>query len=446
MIAPIMQLEYQYPPDTGRKGSIYGEIAMRPPPLCISLRKYTPVPKLQQCESCVGWACAYESCTTMWAYANNVTNKDSITNNAYDPMYLYGRISKDCNSGSDILAALRYMQNDGIPVSKVLVSKNMVSTDLRPDELLKIAYYNRIFELNSDSTNIVDATRESLRGFFPVVVVGIIDDNFQNLTVKNSTWVLKKGKNSSNTGHAMCVIGCDDITKKFEIMNSWGTDWGDHGYFFISYKDFWHMVRYAFQIQIPMNHRSVNNIMDIAGDMEIDKNSAASRSDFKEIKPVFQNSKYYILDGLNPGDTYKFQLLNLKSEKYTYLITINSNKPAVVLYSSEKTFKPGKMATITPQGHLNNVFVTPLNADGSSMAKSGNYQYCILYAATPIAIDQVVQQLNQHKGGNKTDELNTILRDRLVPFNIINYRTGDIHADGHILTGDVIPINFFINI
>ena len=38
----------------------------------------------------------------------------------------------------------------------------------------------------------------------------------------------------------MCLIGYDD--KKgggsFQIMNSWGADWGDKGFFWIKYEDF----------------------------------------------------------------------------------------------------------------------------------------------------------------------------------------------------------------
>ena len=35
-------------------------------------------------------------------------------------------------------------------------------------------------------------------------------------------------------GHALCVIGYDDQAKRFEIINSWGTGWGNNGFFTIS--------------------------------------------------------------------------------------------------------------------------------------------------------------------------------------------------------------------
>lgn len=49
-------------------------------------------------------------------------------------------------------------------------------------------------------------------------------------------------------GHAIVAVGYDDAKKAFIIRNSWGTEWGDKGYFYMPYKvikntgmsgDFW---------------------------------------------------------------------------------------------------------------------------------------------------------------------------------------------------------------
>lgn len=41
-------------------------------------------------------------------------------------------------------------------------------------------------------------------------------------------------------GHAMVLVGFDDTTRMFVVRNSWGADWGDHGYCYISYDFFTH--------------------------------------------------------------------------------------------------------------------------------------------------------------------------------------------------------------
>jgi len=38
------------------------------------------------------------------------------------------------------------------------------------------------------------------------------------------------------SGHAVVIVGYDDEKKLFEIRNSWGEGWGDHGYGFVTYK------------------------------------------------------------------------------------------------------------------------------------------------------------------------------------------------------------------
>ncbi len=54
-------------------------------------------------------------------------------------------------------------------------------------------------------------------------------------------------------GHAMCVIGYDDRKEggAFQIMNSWGQDWGNNGVAWVLYKDFKHFVREAYGLN-PM--------------------------------------------------------------------------------------------------------------------------------------------------------------------------------------------------
>lgn len=39
-------------------------------------------------------------------------------------------------------------------------------------------------------------------------------------------------------GHAIVIVGYDDISQLIEIRNSWGEGWGDHGYAFIPYRTF----------------------------------------------------------------------------------------------------------------------------------------------------------------------------------------------------------------
>jgi C1A family cysteine protease len=39
-------------------------------------------------------------------------------------------------------------------------------------------------------------------------------------------------------GHAVVCVGYDDAKQAFIVRNSWGTGWGDKGYFYMPYEFF----------------------------------------------------------------------------------------------------------------------------------------------------------------------------------------------------------------
>jgi hypothetical protein len=63
-------------------------------------------------------------------------------------------------------------------------------------------------------------------------------------------WRPYENPNEDYSGHAMCVVGYDDdmYGGAFEIQNSWGTDWGNNGYIWISYTTFASFVYQAYEI------------------------------------------------------------------------------------------------------------------------------------------------------------------------------------------------------
>jgi C1A family cysteine protease len=50
--------------------------------------------------------------------------------------------------------------------------------------------------------------------------------------------------------HAICIIGYDNnrYGGAFEIVNSWGSEWGNDGYLWIKYSDFYKMFPSFFMI------------------------------------------------------------------------------------------------------------------------------------------------------------------------------------------------------
>jgi len=69
------------------------------------------------------------------------------------------------------------------------------------------------------------------------LIIGIsIYDSFESQEVARTGIVPMPGVEETLLGgHAVAVIGYNDATKRFECRNSWGTGWGDAGYFTIPY-------------------------------------------------------------------------------------------------------------------------------------------------------------------------------------------------------------------
>jgi hypothetical protein len=81
----------------------------------------------------------------------------------------------------------------------------------------------------------------------PVIIGMNCPDSFFNA---KDVWRPSESPYGNYGGHAMCVVGYDDNRHggAFEIQNSWGTDWGNDGYIWISYKDFVAFVNQAYEM------------------------------------------------------------------------------------------------------------------------------------------------------------------------------------------------------
>jgi C1A family cysteine protease len=58
---------------------------------------------------------------------------------------------------------------------------------------------------------------------------------FSKRVIKNGLIPLPKKKEQAAGGHAVCVVGFDDVKQTFKFKNSWGRSWADQGYGHLSY-------------------------------------------------------------------------------------------------------------------------------------------------------------------------------------------------------------------
>jgi C1A family cysteine protease len=95
----------------------------------------------------------------------------------------------------------------------------------------KITAYQKVWDL--------DSLKASLAEKNPVVCGIKIYSSFESESVAKTGIVpMPKSYEPLLGGHAVLAVGYDNKKQQVILRNSWGTEWGDYGYFYIPYKVF----------------------------------------------------------------------------------------------------------------------------------------------------------------------------------------------------------------
>jgi hypothetical protein len=108
---------------------------------------------------------------------------------------------------------------------------------------------HKITEYQSLDNGDINALKTCLAGGFPFVFGFTVFDSFESESVAaNGLMPMPLPNDQEVGGHAVMAVGYDDARQVFIVRNSWGTSWGDGGYFYMPYSyitsptladDFW---------------------------------------------------------------------------------------------------------------------------------------------------------------------------------------------------------------
>ncbi|MEO0570988.1 MAG: C1 family peptidase [Bacteroidota bacterium] len=219
----------------------------------VSLKQYAPEIRNQGGHgTCVGWATAYYAQSIILAKEKEITDKTIITDNAFSPLFLYVNAKKNtdpnCKEGIGIPSALNKMKEIGSPLYKdfsVRCATEIPDSVYQKAKRYRLKEYTKLFGLKEQFRVRIRETRNALMNGNPVLMGMDISNAFISANVVYEPDSLSVG------GHAMTIIGYDDNKfgeGAFEIINSWGEDWGNEGFMWIRYKDFAESVRYGFEL------------------------------------------------------------------------------------------------------------------------------------------------------------------------------------------------------
>ena len=249
-------------PNQFKKASVYEGLeddnTKNPLPEAVSLAKFAPQ-RLNQGQqgSCVAWSSAYAARTIVESIS---TNQDP-NQVAFSPSFLYNQIGLDGCQGSYIIRAMEFMTNKGavpfqeFPYDETDCSRQPNQFQLNDAAQYRMHGFNRLTEDDGVNNISLRAIKEHLAKDAPVVIGMMVGGSFMQDMMGQKIWYPTEEDYSQMGfgGHAMCVVGYDDRLEggAFQIMNSWGTDWGQNGIAWVRYSDFKQFVREAYGVD-PM--------------------------------------------------------------------------------------------------------------------------------------------------------------------------------------------------
>ena len=225
--------------DGDRFGTSYGDDPTIPP--SIDLSGNFPQPGNQGLQgSCVGWATGYalksyhEKVEEQWAFSRSTT---------FSPAWIYNQINGGQDQGSRIDDALELIVNRGAATWENMPYDDSNYTNQPSPQATAQASNYKATEYRAISS--VDQMKAALANRNPVVVGIYIYPQFNNLVGPNSVYNSDDGEPSG--GHAVTIVGYDDnrFGGAFKVINSWGTSWGDNGFFWLPYNSIANLMIHA---------------------------------------------------------------------------------------------------------------------------------------------------------------------------------------------------------
>ena len=310
-----------------------------PLPEKISLLNYAPT-RLNQGQqgSCVAWASAYAARSIM---RSRETGSDP-NSNTFSPAFLYNQIALEGCQGSYLAEAMKVMEGKGLapfrdmPYTDEDCSARPNSAQLQKASNYKIEGYQRLTGgkngEESDKVNLV-AIKQNIAQGAPVVIGMMVGGSFMQDMAGKEMWRSTDSDQSMRGfgGHAMCIIGYDDYKYGrdmggFQLMNSWGEEWGQKGIAWVSYDDFSYFAKEAYGIY-PMADANapVTNVLQAQFGVVLNKNGTSIALE------QTGNNTFRTSGKMSTNEDFKLEVVN-NIECHVYIFGQETDGSSYVLF------------------------------------------------------------------------------------------------------------------
>jgi fibronectin type 3 domain-containing protein len=171
----------------------------------------------------------------------------SNTKHFFSPSFIYNSINKGKDLGGSLLDGLILLTSRGIPTWQDMPYNQDDYKYLSSDSSSNI-YSHKIQGFKKIPTSDILTMKAYISKENPLVASLLFFENF-NTYSKGSILNATEGKFIG--AQAIALVGYDDSKKAFKIWNSWGPDWGEGGYAWISYSLFQKLGASVYWIDDP---------------------------------------------------------------------------------------------------------------------------------------------------------------------------------------------------
>ncbi len=332
-------------PNEFKKASVYEGLeddnTKNPLPESVSLLKFAPDRQNQGKQgSCVAWSSGYAARSIIES-ASTAQNPNSV---AFSPAFLYSQIGLDNCQGSYIIKAMQFMTDKGavpftqFPYDENNCSRQPTSAMMNDAAQNRMHGFNRLTEDAGVTKLSLRAVKEHLAKDAPVVIGMMVGGSFMEGMMGQKVWHPTSNDYTQTGfgGHALCVIGYDDRLEggSFQIMNSWGPEWGENGIGWVRYNDFKEFVREAYGIDpLPKKGAALN--------VDFECTIGLVNNDTKQYIPLKTTTANTFTTNtpIRKGTKFKIEIKNAL-ECYIYLFTPNPAGSSFVLFPYKPIHSP----------------------------------------------------------------------------------------------------------
>ena len=404
-------------------------------PSSFSIKQYAPPPGFQGDHgTCVAWSAGYAARTISYCIQHQITDSNSIKSIAFSPSYLYYYVKNPgdngCTAGAEIENALKVLRDTGDVLQSTNSSDCMSMLDSATyhkgkDYTIK-AYTSLTDVFGRITKNEVIAIKKSISEKKPVIFSMKCYSSFFNVG-KDGLWT-KTATDQPVPNHAICIVGYDDnkYGGAFEILNSWGRDWGNNGFCWFTYDQIMQYGSYALEL---MDRESYDaSVTRSLGEPQLKGNfDFVIDNDFGNdvgTMPVLRSTGNGIFSSYSLSQSYaggtKFKIkFTTNAPAFVYIFSADDKNVISTLFPYADNVSPvinSTNATVYLPSELKHY---TLNADANTD------KICVLYSKSAIDFNDLRSKIIQSPS-NVYETIQQMFGSRIIPLRDIKFNNDAI--------------------